>query len=59
LAFVWVDGVLLNLELVQQAYTGVSLSSRSKYFEIFTDVENEVMKTGRRYWGELDPDYRY
>ena len=59
LAFVWVDGVLLNLELVQEAYTDHTLSSSSKYFEIFAEVVNEVMKTGRRYWGEIDPNYRY
>lgn len=59
LAFVWVDGVLLNLELVQQAYTDHCLSKSSKYFWIFSEVVNEVMKTGRRYWGELDPNYRY
>lgn len=59
LAFIWVDGVLLNLELVQEAFTGTTLSRSSKYFQIFADVENEVMKTGRRYWGEIDPNYRY
>jgi endonuclease YncB( thermonuclease family) len=59
LAWVWVDGQLLNLELLQNAYTGAKLSSQSKYFQIFSEVEAAVFKTGRRYWGEIDPSYNY
>ncbi len=59
LAFVFADGVLVNLYLVQEAYSNSTLSSKSKYFEIFTKASIEVSKTGRRYWGELDPNFTY
>lgn len=59
LAFVFADGVLVNLYLVQEAYSNSTLSSKSKYFEIFTKASIEVSKTGRRFWGELDPNFTY
>ena len=59
LAWVWVDGILLNLAIVQEAYSGASVKANSKYFEIFFEVEQAVSKTGRRIWGEIDPNYRY
>lgn len=59
LAFVFADGVLVNLYLVQEAYSNSTLSSKSRYFEIFTKASIEVSKTGRRFWGELDPNFTY
>lgn len=59
LAFVFADGVLVNLYLVQEAYSNSTLSSSSRYFDIFTRASLEVAKTGRRFWGELDPNYEY
>lgn len=59
LAFVWVDGVLLNLELVQEAYSNATLSGESKYFDIMVNTSLFVKKTGRRFYGEIDPDYNY
>jgi micrococcal nuclease len=59
LAWIWIDGKLLNLELLQNAYTGAKISSQSKYFKIFIEVEAVVSKTGRRFWGEIDPSYNY
>lgn len=59
LAFVFADGVLVNLYLVQEAYSNSTLSSSSRYFDIFTRASLEVAKTGRRFWGELDPNYGY
>lgn len=59
LAFVFADGVLVNLYLVQEAYSNSTLGSKSKYFEIFTKASIEVSKTGRRFWGELDPNFTY
>lgn len=59
LAFVFADGVLVNLYLVQEAYSNSTLSSSSRYFDIFTTASLEVSKTGRRFWGELDPNYSY
>ena len=58
LGFVWVDGVLLNLELVEQAYTNSTLSG-SKYSEYFQKASAEAKKTGRRFYGEIDPNYDY
>lgn len=58
LGFVWVDGVLLNLELVEQAFTPSTLSD-SKYETYFSNAAFEARKTGRRYYGEIDPQYDY
>ncbi|MBQ8293525.1 MAG: thermonuclease family protein [Bacilli bacterium] len=59
LAYVWVDGILVNLYVIQEGYSNSTLGSGSKYFEIFTIASIEVSKTGRRFWGELDPNYKY
>lgn len=58
LGFVWIDGVLLNLELVEQAYTNSTLSN-SKYFEYFALASGYAKNTGRRFYGEIDPGYDY
>ena len=59
LAYVWVDGKLLNLMIVQEAYSNSTAPLSSKYGQIMMDVAKEVRKTGRRYYGEIDPDYNY
>lgn len=59
LAFVWVDGVLLNLEIVQEAYSHSALSSKSKYFQVMLDASFAAKKTGRRIYGERDTTYKY
>ena len=59
LAYVWVDGKLLNLLLVQEAYSNSTAPLSSKYGNIMMEVANEVRKTGRRFYGETDPDYKY
>ncbi len=59
LGFVWVDGTLLNLEIIEEAYSNSTLS-KSKYSEIFLDALKDSIKTGRRFFGyEIDPDYDY
>ena len=58
LGFVWVDGELLNLELIEQAYTTSTLSN-SKYEEYFMKASSMAKKTGRRFFGEIDPNYDY
>lgn len=58
LGFVWLDGVLYNLELVEQAYSNSTLSG-SKYQEYFLQANTNAMKTGRRFFGEIDPNYNY
>lgn len=59
LAFVWADGILVNLYVIQEGYSNSTLGRSSKYFEIFTIASLEVSKTGRRFWGELDPEFTY
>ena len=58
LGYVWVDGSLLNLMIVEEAYAP-SGSSSSKYKEYFTEAMLHAQVTGRRYYGEIDPDYDY
>lgn len=59
LAWVWVDGKLLNLMIVQQAYSNSTAPLSSKYGEIMLEVSAQVSKTGRRFFGEIDPNYDY
>ena len=65
LAFVWYQETeqsefkLLNLEIIKNAYSNSKISSKSKYYDAFFDTEVEIMKTGRRVWGEIDPNYDY
>ncbi len=59
LAFVWVDGELLNLIIVQNAYSNSTAPLSSKYGKIMMEVAIEVKKTGRRFYGEIDPNYNY
>lgn len=58
LGFVFVDGELLNLELVELAYTNSTLSG-SKYSKYFSEASINSLKTGRRFFGEIDPNYDY
>jgi endonuclease YncB( thermonuclease family) len=59
LAWIWVDGRLLNLEILEQAYsTGKGLDG-FKYANIFYDADLKTQRTGRRVWGESDPDFDY
>jgi micrococcal nuclease len=59
LGFVWYDGRLLNLELVEEAFTSTKGLSGSPYADTFYKAELKTQKTGRRFWGEKDPDYDY
>lgn len=59
LGYVWVDGVLLNLELIEEAYSNSTLSN-AKYSEIFLQASIASQITGRRFFGsEIDPNYDY
>jgi micrococcal nuclease len=59
LAWVWYDGRLLNLELIEEAYTGSKGVADLKYESIFYQAEFKTQDTDRRIWGEIDPDYDY
>lgn len=59
LAWVWYDGKLLNLELIEQAYSGAKGASETKYADSIYEVELAVQVKDRRIWGETDPNYDY
>lgn len=59
LAWVWYDGRLLNLEVVENAYSTAKGVSGTKYSDIFFDADLKTQKTKRRVWGEQDPKYDY
>lgn len=58
LGYVWVDGVLLNLVLVEECYS-FAAAAQSKYKDYFYDVALYAKATGRRIYGEIDPNYNY
>lgn len=57
LAYVWVDGICLNYNVVCNAYSNNTGGDKSKYFKYFSEAEELVSKTGRRFYGEYDPYY--
>ena len=59
LAWVWYDGRLLNLELVEEAYTGAKGVGDLKYESIFYQAEFKTQDTDRRIWGESDDTFDY
>lgn len=59
LAWVWYDGRLLNLELVEQAYSKASGSTDTLYGNVVFQVNLQVQFSERRVWGEEDPDFDY
>ncbi len=59
LAWVWYDGRLLNLELIEQAYSVAKGAAGLKYEQTIYAAEFKTQPTKRRVWGEDDPDYDY
>ena len=59
LGWVWLDGELYNLQVVEEAYSNSTCGSDSKYYEYMADVDIHVSQTGRRFFGEIDPNYDY
>lgn len=64
LAWIWYvkNGVtrLLNLELVEMAYAwGAGAASSALYGTTFLIAAAETQLTGKRIYGEIDPDYDY
>lgn len=57
LAYVWVDGRLLNLMIVEQAYSPAVGAGSLKYGEAFIAAQEHARSTGRRIWGETDPGF--
>ncbi|MFI3328988.1 MAG: thermonuclease family protein [bacterium] len=60
LAWVWVDGRLLNLELVQEGYSMYGSVSGSPYASVMMDADLQAQAFKLRIWSdEEDPDYFY
>jgi len=57
LAYVWVDGILINLRLVEEAFTPAVGAGVLKYGDAFLRAQQHAMSTGRRIWGETDPSF--
>lgn len=55
LAYVWYEGRLLNLEIVEQAYSQFNLTRQAKYYQVFFEAEYRARHTLKRIWGEVDP----
>ncbi len=60
LAWVWVDGRLLNLELVQEGYSKYGSVTGSPYAELMLAADLQAQELSLRIWSdEEDPDYYY
>jgi micrococcal nuclease len=59
LGWVWVDGKLLNLEIVEESYSTAKGVSGSRYQDVFFDADLRTQTKGLRIWGERDPDFDY
>ncbi len=59
LAWVWYDGRLLNLEIVEEAYSGAKGLSGLKYEMVFYEAQTKAQATDKRLWGELDETFDY
>lgn len=59
LGWVWYDGRLLNLELVEEAYSGSKGVGGTAYENTFYLAEFKTQDTDRRIWGEDDPNFDY
>jgi endonuclease YncB( thermonuclease family) len=60
LAWVWVEGRLLNLVLVEESYSSTKGLSGSKYEQVFYDADLRTQKFKLRIWSsQPDPDFDY
>lgn len=60
LAWIWVDGELLNYKLVEEGLAYVKyLYGDYKYNSVMIKLESEAQKKDIKIWGEEDPDYDY
>ncbi|MFW5913569.1 MAG: thermonuclease family protein [Bacillota bacterium] len=55
LSYVWVDGRLLNLEMIEQGYTNASGVAGYKYADAFYEAEENAKELELRIHGENDP----
>jgi len=59
LSWVWYDGRLLNLEIVEEAYSKTKGVSDLKYESIFYQADFKTQPKERRVWGEDDDTFDY
>ncbi len=59
LAWVWADGVLVNLRLVEVGYSQAKVAKGTSYTDIINTVDYAVSSAKRRVYGEKDPNYDY
>lgn len=60
LGWIWVDGELLNYQLVEEGLAYVKyLYGDYKYTAEMIQIESKIQKTKIKVWGEDDPDYDY
>lgn len=57
LAYVWYDGRLLNLELIELAYTAAVGAGPLLHGSVMSQAQVNARATGRRIWGEDDPNF--
>lgn len=57
LAYVWVDGKLLNLMVVEQAYAPAVGTGSLKYGDELLAAQTHAKTTGLKIWGETDPSF--
>jgi len=59
LAWIWVDGKLLNLEIVEESYSTAKGVSGSRYQDVFFAADMRTQTQKKRIWGETDPTFDY
>lgn len=59
LAWIWYDGRLLNLELIEESYTGSKGLGGLKYESVLYNAELLTQGDNLRIWGEVDPNFDY
>jgi len=59
LGYVWADGICVNYAIIAQAYSNYTGNDKNKYDEVFSVAAFNALKTGRRFYGEYDPNYDY
>ena len=59
LAFIWYDGRLINLEIIENAFSMAQGTINLKYGTDMTDAWFELQGSGKRIYGEEDPTFDY
>lgn len=57
LAYVWYDGRLINLEVIELAFSPAQGTGNLMHGQLMFEAMMNARQTGRRIWGEEDPDF--